>query len=181
VWRGLNTADSADSYMAGYSPAALSAPSFSRSVSCEPHQPLHTFHGGMPTTEFSSVTNEIRPTPQQRDLANAQLEVWKSRLSLSVNRLQSPGFHWALCNVQIKHFPRGQLERVNRRGFTHVIVVVYFTLREEWLVLLSYLFQSLRFPGRSICRAFPQGISLGRCTFSIDAPFCQLLERCLPR
>jgi hypothetical protein len=46
VWRGLNTADSADSYMTGYSPAAAalsSASSFSRSVSCEPHQLLLTF------------------------------------------------------------------------------------------------------------------------------------------
>ena len=119
VWRGLNTADSADSYMTGYSPAALSAPSFSRSVSCEPHQLLLTFSCRNPICSDAFCQRPNFRLSQMRFVPHLNSETlpthsWKcgkepperNLIRRSLNRLQSPGFHWAFWNVQIKHFPR---------------------------------------------------------------------------
>ena len=82
VWRGPNTADSADWYMTGYSPAALAASLVNLTSSFTLFMEESNLQRCiLPATEFSSVTNEILSTPQQRDLANAQLGLWKSRLS----------------------------------------------------------------------------------------------------
>ena len=74
VWRGPNTADSADYYMTGYSPAALSASSFSRSV--------------------AHLNSETLPTHSWKcgRATGAQFN------TCSLDRLQSPGFHWTVIN-----------------------------------------------------------------------------------
>jgi hypothetical protein len=74
-------------------------------------------------------------------------------------------------------------ERANRRGFTHVIFVVCFTLREEWLgsielsLSVTPLHGSQEYLPVLSPKEFPWGAVY---VFSIDAPFCQLLERAYP-
>ena len=150
------------SYMTGYSPAVLSASSFSRSVSCEPHQLLHTFHGGIQsaathffsTTEFSSVTNEIRPTPRtsttrpcQRIAGSAEEPPERNLVRCSLNRLQSPGFHWTFINGM----SRSSTFREGQSSWVHSCNILYILPgARSGLVLLSYLFQSLRFLSLSV-------------------------------